>query len=40
MIDFWEVLERCSSGQRMKESDYDTPARVQPGGSAAKDLYI
>ena len=24
MIDFWEVVERCSTGQRMKESDYDT----------------
>ena len=24
MVDFWEVVKRCSSGQRMKESDYDT----------------
>ncbi len=23
MIDFWEVVDRCDKGQRMKESDYD-----------------
>ena len=24
MVSFWDVLERCSKGQRMQEGDYDT----------------
>ena len=23
MIDFWEVVQRCSTGERMKEAEYD-----------------